>query len=191
MTSRFINGGLILLTIIGGLMATKAGARNQQLLTTYRKLEAKVGSLPIRDKTKVYFLALPTEEPLHYAWRVYLPGNFQYRWEYNSGSHSGSNSNSREFIAQVRFRESGGQGQVFFQALGGSSSLSLNDQNLANYLKERPDQLVVQQLADKNIHVANDDEVNVVLRLALPEEPEKTIFELKFGSTEAFEKQAR
>lgn len=129
MLTKLLNAVLLIAAVIGGVLAHRAGMQHQQLLTEFRRLEKKVGHLPIEDPTKVYVRALKTDEELHFAWRVYLPAGFNVRWQNSGGGSSwSSNSNAGEFIARVRFRQNDrGVLSVFTKQRSGSGMMGLGN----------------------------------------------------------------
>src|SRR5262249_53145162 len=102
---------LLLLTILpGGFLAWQTGRERGRLEDRYERMVKIAGDLPIADPTKVFIRAVDTGEPLHLAWRVYLPPNYTLivrnrTGDGSSGSSTSWSLNSAEFIARVRFRK--------------------------------------------------------------------------------------
>ena len=106
MMRRAVDLILLLVFLVGGVWAWTTGRERGRLEVDYKRLVRATGDLTIPEATKVYLRALDTGEPLHFAWRVYLPPHYQFAMRTNSGSMSmSSNSTAQEFIARVRFRE--------------------------------------------------------------------------------------
>lgn len=64
---------LILALMVGGVVAWKADRERGRLAAEHARLARMTGDLPIIDPARVHLLALETGEPLHQAWRIYLP----------------------------------------------------------------------------------------------------------------------
>jgi hypothetical protein len=208
MPIRLLNAILLIATLIGGVLAYRAGTKRQQLLTERTRLEKKVGSMPIDDQSKVHVRALETGDELHFAWRVYLPAGFNIRWRYSDQGSSWSTSQSaREFIARVRLREDKrGIVYVFIKQCGGSSRSALGDGQVADLLRDRWDEVRVEQLAAEDVVVVDADEVATLLRLTLSDDLkreaeqklnkyfakrfETALLDVRFGSDQAFQQAA-
>jgi hypothetical protein len=62
-------------------------------------------------------LSVPSDDPLHFRWRVYLPADYEGAWRTSDawgGDNYSSTGSAENFIAQVRFRKM--VDQVFCQA---------------------------------------------------------------------------
>jgi hypothetical protein len=101
MLTRLLSLTLLVASLVGGLLALSAGREYQRLLAEHRRLERKVGNVPISDASQVHVRALKTGEPLHFAWRVYLPAGFHARWDSGRGYSTSSSSSASEFIASA------------------------------------------------------------------------------------------
>jgi hypothetical protein len=162
---------LLLVFLIGGVWAWTSGRERGRLEADYRRLTRATGDLPIADPTKVHFRAIETGEPLHFAWRVYLPPNYQFFMRTRTGSMSSSTaSDSREYIARVRFREDDGILNVYEHFSGSSSRGSFGDRSLAGLLHGRWEKVLVEQLGAPNLATVEPDGSAVLLRLTLPED---------------------
>lgn len=162
---------LLLTVLVGGVLAWQTGRERGRLTERHRLLAQVTGDLPIADPTKVYILALDTGEPLHYAWRVYLPRNYRRILTDGSGSQSsGWSSEPDEFIARVRIREDNqGQLEHYYHFSGGSSRMSFGHKSLADFLRGRWDEVRVEQLGAGEVAVIDSGRSAVLLRLTLPE----------------------
>jgi hypothetical protein len=205
MLTRLLNVVLLIAALIGGVLAYRAAAHRQRLLTEKSRLEKLVGSLPVGDLSKTHVRAMETGDELHFAWRVYLPAGFNARWEYSGGSSW--SSGPREFIARVRLREDErGRLFVFIKGGGGSSRLALGDEQLADLLRDRWDEVRVEQLAADDVVTVEADEVATLLRLTLSDDLKREVeqklnkyfaerfqtalVDVRFGSDQAFQKAA-
>ena len=205
MVIRWLNAALAIAVVIGGVMAHQAGKEHQRLRTEYERLAKKVGDLPIEDPSKVYVLALETDEKLHFAWRIYLPPNVKLRWQTSDGGRSWSSyRDAREFIARVRFREDeNGQLIVFTKRANGSGMFRFENRQVADLLRGRWDEIQVEQLGAGEIVTVEPDEIATLLRLTLSDELKQQanekldnnfkkriqtdLFSIRFGSDDAFQ----
>ncbi len=162
---------LLLAVLIGAILAWQTGRERSRLTERHRRLAQVTGDLPIPDPSKVYVLAVDTGEPLHYAWRVYLPPNYRRILTDGSGSRStGWSSGADEFIARVRIREDDrGQLELYYHFSGGSSRMGFGNKSLADFLRGRWDEVHVEQLGAGEVAVIDPGRSAVLLRLTLPE----------------------
>jgi hypothetical protein len=158
--------------VAGGIMAWRSGAERSRRQREFNRLSRRTGDLPISDPTRVHVRALETHEPLHFAWRIYLPANYPVVLKGNSGSTTSSaQSAAMEFIARVRIREdSAGNLQVYTHFANSSSRGDLGDPALVKFLRGRLEKIVVEQLGAADIVAVDSDQAAVLLRLALPED---------------------
>ncbi len=209
MLTRLLNLFLLIAAVIGVVLAYGVAKKHRELSTEHRRLEAKVGSLPIGDPSKIHIRALETGEDLHFAWRVYVPAGERIKWAYDGGGGSGSSwsSNAGQYIARVRFRENeDGSIHAFAKLSGGSSRFQLGGQALADLLRDRWDEIQVEQLASDDVVAIDASEVATLLRLTLPDDLKQEgeqkvrkavmrrfqagLFGVRFGSDKAFQQAA-
>jgi hypothetical protein len=165
------DGFLILVVLVGGVLAWQAGRERSRLMQHYERLTRKLGDLPISDRSKLHLLALETGDPLHFAWRAYLPANYNLMLSDGSGSSWGTSIGSSESIFRVRFRrDKDGDVQVYTRIGGTSSQNSFGDESLQQFLRDRWDRVRVERLASPDVAVVGADESAVLLRLTLPDD---------------------
>jgi hypothetical protein len=173
MKHRVFDWLLLVVALIGGVLAWQTGRERNRLSERHRRLVEMAGELPIADPSKMYIRALDTGELLHFAWRVYLPANYN-RALSSSGGSSLSSSTSRrpsEFIARLRFRQDEqGVMEVYNHFANGSTRISIGDQTLADLLRNRWDRVRVEQLGAPEVAVIEPDQSAVLLRLTLPDD---------------------
>jgi hypothetical protein len=161
---------LMVALVVGGVLAWQSARERARLKVDYERLVRATGDLPISDPTKAHFRALETGEPLHFAWRVYLPPNYSMIVRSNGGTGNYSGSGSQDLIARVRFRpDDAGNWEVFRIFAGSSSRGKFCGKELAGLLKGRTDKILVEQLGAKEIAMVEPKGSAVVLRLTLPE----------------------
>jgi hypothetical protein len=158
----------------------------------------------VGDRSKLHVRAIETGDELHFAWRVYVPAGFKVRWEYSNGGYSVSHSTiASEFVARVRLREEErGRLYVFSNQAGGRRRLRLGDAQLADLLRDRWDEVRVEQLGSDDVAVIDADEVVTILRLTLSDDLKResdqklekqsaqrfqtALFDVRFGPDQAF-----
>jgi hypothetical protein len=135
------------------------------------------GDLIVTDPSRIHVLALDTGEPLHYAWRVYLPADYRL---VERGTPAGAvrvsppgSDPARELILRVRFREDA-EGQLnLYQTFEGSSNRgAFGDGALAKVLHGRFDKVLVEQLGTNGPVSVGVDEPLDLLSLRLPADME-------------------
>jgi hypothetical protein len=174
---RLVEVVLIVAIAIGGFLAWRTGHERDRLERSYDRLSRKAGELEIGDPTRVHFRAIQTGEPLHFAWRVYLPASYPARVHLRAGQSVGHDSVSRsqpqEFIARVRFREDeNGILHVFSKFAGGSNRVGVGDQAFAKLLHGRWNEVLAEQLGADGMAAIDPDKLVTLLRLRLPPEIE-------------------
>jgi hypothetical protein len=172
---RVVELVLIVVIAIGGFLAWRTDQERGRLQRAYDRLSRKAGDLEIGDPTRVHVRAIPTGEPLHFAWRVYLPANYPARVHVSTGHSSahggGSRSQPQEFIARVRFREDeNGVLHVYSKFANGSSRMGVGDRAFATLLRGRWNKVVPEQLGANGLVAIEPDRTMTLLRLRLPED---------------------
>lgn len=188
MMRRLLDLALLILILAGGFMAWTTGRERTRLQADFARLARLTGDLPIGDPSKVHVLALPTGDPMHYAWRVYVPANVNFRRQTTTGfSGAALSSTSQDFITRVRFREDQGLLHVYDHYAGGSSRGSLGEKSLADLLRGRWDKLQVEQLGSSGVAMLDPDEPAVLLQVTLPEAVQaEALAKLSPSSNQAF-----
>lgn len=176
MKQRVVDGLLLLVIVVGGVLAGRAAWERSRLGAEYRRLAKKTGELPILDASKLYIGALETGEPLHFAWRVYLPPHYRLELRYTGGSRSSSSHAAAvDSIARVRLREDEqGLWHVYTQFPGGGSRSQLDGPPLAALLRQHWKEIEVQQLGAGGPVALDANQSAQLLRLRLPPHVQET-----------------
>ena len=164
---------LIAAIAIGGYLAWQTGKERGRLQRTFDRLARKAGDIEIGDPNQVHLRAFPTGEPLHFAWRVYLPASYparvRVRTGHSSSDTSGSRSQPLEFIARVRFREDeNGVLNMYWKFAGYDRRESVGDRAFATLLRGRWNEVAVEQLGADGVVAIDPDRLITLLRLRLP-----------------------
>jgi hypothetical protein len=191
---RIINSALLLAAVCGALFALRAERTRRELAREHRRLAGKVGFLSIDDEHKLHVRALPTGDPLHFAWQIYFPAGCQGKWRSRMspgyiyfGNHSSGQESGRE-IVRIRFQKIDGRWQGWMKR--GGSSLLLQVTEPIDELLEHPERLHVEQLGVAGPIDLNDDELIDLLRITSDEpiEGDRDLLLVQFGTPEAWAK---
>lgn len=167
---RWINITLALVALYGAFIAFREARLNEGLAEQHRVLAAEIGFLDISYPSKVHVVALASEDPLHFRWRIYLPDKYSVVWrtsEVGAGSHTSIGPNN--FIAQVRFRKSEyGFVRIFTDLESRGGVGSLGGRELETFLLDRWDEIETVQLGADGPAVIEPQEVATLLRLRMP-----------------------
>ncbi len=185
MLLRSINLALLLAAVVGGWLAIRGGMEYQRLREAHRQLAAEVGLLPVADPDQVHLVALKRDDPLDFAWQMYVPARFDKRWEmrHEGGStgHHGSGDQQPYFdLVRVRFRKNeNGQWEIWHKQRNGSGLSGIGSRG--DWL-EHPEDVVIDQAAADGIVQLDREHVLTLLHI----KGEKTLLRLRFGTPEAF-----
>jgi hypothetical protein len=172
MMRRLLDCFLLVVALIGGYLAWQTGRERSRLSEHYQRLVRMAGDLVAPDPNKVYIQALDTGEPLHFAWRVHVPANYNLVVHSLPRGHAAHLQSSQpDFIVRVRLREGDRGIMEAYSHFGPSSGKSdLGDQALTELMRGRWDRVRIEQLGASGIAVLEPDQPAVILRLALPED---------------------
>lgn len=168
--SKLLKLCLFATTLIGLFFVWQTGQKRQAARLEYDRLVRLTGDLSLTDPDKVHILALETQEPLHFAWRIYLPPRTRLKFRHPGGSGSSTAFDAEHLIARVRFREHPpGRLLMYTRFSGVSGQSGFGDDSLARFLQGRWDQVEVEQLGTGQPAVLKTGEELQLLRLTLPE----------------------
>lgn len=174
-TIPFVDLGLVVLLVVGAGFAWHSGQKRWQAESELARLRTLIGEIDVVDPGKVHIQALNTGEPLHYAWRIYLPAGFNSKiasYFTLAGGNSWSSSSSTKpehFLARVRFRRTeSGEWEVYKKFHQGSSRSSLGNRALSDLFDKHGAQLVVEQAGVGEVLVFAPHETRDLLRILLP-----------------------
>ncbi|MDR3633296.1 MAG: hypothetical protein P4L84_05620 [Isosphaeraceae bacterium] len=162
---------LLLLSILipGAILAWQSGRERSRVSAQYERLRRVAGDLPIADPSKIYIRALDTGEPFHFAWRVYLPPNYQLEIRHDGSSSSSWSTSATEFIARVRIREDErGVLNIYTHFSGTSGRSSFGDASLAEFLRVHGREVQIEQLGGNEVDVVDPKQTASFLRLTFP-----------------------
>jgi hypothetical protein len=168
---RFFQLCLLGFILTGMFLAWRTGQQRSAARSEYERLARLTGDLSLTDPNQLHVLALETGEPLHFAWRIYLPPRCRITVKHDGGSSSSGYSDAQHLIARVRFREHPpGRLQIYTRFGGGSSQMGFGDESLSGFLRGKWDQVRVEQLGEGQTALVELGKEAVLLRLMLPDE---------------------
>ena len=202
---RWMNITLLLVALYGAFVAFREARLNEGLAEQHRVLAAEIGFLDVSDPGKVHVVALASDDPLHFRWRIYLPDDHSVIWrtsELGRGSHT--STGPENFIAQVRFRKSEYGFVWLFEDLESHGSVgSLGGRELETFLLDRWDEIETVQLGADGPAVIEPQEVATLLQLRMPAAMEQeaeaflpaswtkqvvpVLYEVRLGTAEAWQ----
>jgi hypothetical protein len=162
---------LIAGVLVGGVLAWRTGRERARLAAEYARLARAAGDLTITDPTKIHVLAIDTGEPLHYAWRIYLPLNVDRKvFSRFRSMELLTASKPEEFVMRVRIRRRPDLTglQIYERGEFGINESNLGEERLANLVLGHEGEMQVEQLGSGGVAVIEPDQTPVMLRLAMP-----------------------
>jgi hypothetical protein len=162
-----------LIALVGGVFVWRTAQEQARIRAKIERMSRTAGDLIVADPSKIHVLALDTGEPLHFAWRVFLPADYELV-ERNTGARPVGVSapvsvSSREVILRVRFREDAeGRLNLYATQEHGSSRSGFGGKSLSKVLHGRFDKVLVEQLGTKGPVTVGVDEPLDLLSLKLP-----------------------
>jgi hypothetical protein len=177
---KLLDAVLLLIALVGGVLVWQTGREQSRLQAKIDWLTRTTGDFSITDPSRIHVVALATGEPLHFAWRVYLPANYELVERGTSaGPVSASPTGpkpSRELILRVRFREDAkGRLNLYQTYEDERTRATFGGKSLSKVLHGRFDKVLVEQLGTHGIVSVGVDEPLDLLRLKLPPDMEAAI----------------
>jgi hypothetical protein len=195
MVLKTVNAGLLLTALVGVYFAIRAGSQMRELRAEHRLLAVELGSLDVQPENddKLHLVAIKTDDPLDFAWQIYVPGGFRLKFTEKVGSgssgSSGSSTSDPYFdLVRVRLRKQPGGGwQIWMKYRNGSSRFGVSPHEAT--LLERPDLLAVEQIGTAGAAVLDGQQVGTMLRLSPRDASDsEPLLEICIGSQQAFER---
>ena len=177
MRHKILDAILLLIALAGGVFVWRTAQEQARIRAKIERMTRTAGDLVVTDPSRIHVLALDTGEPLHYAWRVYLPADYHL---VERGTPAGPASVSpvgsdpaRELILRVRFRESAEGELTLYETFEDSNERkAFGDGALAKVLHGRFDKVLVEQLGTHGPVSVGVDEPLDLLSLRLPADME-------------------
>jgi hypothetical protein len=185
MKTRLVQVVLVILLIVGLVKDFQKGDKRQELQKEYLRLADKTGDFEIDDPDKVYIIALKTDDPLHFLWRIHTPKNYSYQYSTIGGGGGGWNVNSVDKIVQTRLRKSDtGNLELYTNFLNGSGRMRFAEPPQTDWFLSHVNQFKVEQLGVGHAVVVDPTERFTLLKVAIPDELAKDpILQNEFDSS--------
>lgn len=168
--NRWINIALALMACLGAVFTIGEISPYQRLSNQHRTLAVETGFLNLSDITKVHVVALPSDDSLHFRWRIYLPQNQTIHWKRSSEEAVRASTGPMDFIVQVRLRNSdSGYVSLFEDMESFASVLPLGGKPLATFLHDRWDEIETVQLGADGPTAIETSDVATLLQLRMPQ----------------------
>jgi|GEM_PF-3538054 len=162
---------LTILFLVGAVLLGHSTWRRIRLEPEFERLKRLTGELVPYDPTKGYVSALPSEEPLDFAWRLYLPAECRIYTRHGDGwGASGGLYDEMNTVIRLRFREVDGQWQFYQQT--GTTQKSNVEPRLADILSRGSHRLRVEQLGQEAVEELDMTKETSLLRITLPDDLE-------------------
>lgn len=196
MLRRLLNLFLLGLALSGTWLAWEQASQQGTLRDRYQQLAEKVGMVEVEQPDKLHVRAVPTGEPMHWTWHVYVPDNYsmQVRSEMGTGSrgtHGYFQSEGYRALARVRLRKLDGVWQIWQKLHGGSSYTYGLGEEVERQL-DQFEKLRVEQLGQDELQVYDGEEVLTLLRISAPSDtpgqPDTPVIVLRIGTEQAWQK---
>ena len=188
MRLRPLNTLLLVATVVGAFLAFTSAQKVAAMRAEYNRISRIAGDLQIEDPTRVHIMALKTDDPWYFAWRVYVPAKFALPVRWSAGASSNGtrlfDSEPREFIARFRLIADSDNGLSYYESFGPSRSFStVGFGSPYAYVLAHRDELVIEQLGVGETVTLGSDDTATLLKISLPtrlgEEARK-----KFGTSQ-------
>ena len=171
---RLLNWLLLTLALVGAAMVIANWPRLRRLESEQRRLEARIGRLEIRDRSQAAIVAIKTDEPYHFAWRIYSPreGSFWLRTGSVGGQStlSGSLHMDREIVVRCRFIFENDSVKHFIRSSGSSMTAGLFGAGAADFLESNWDRMIVTCVGQTGTQIIDPNVVTDLLSVTVPPE---------------------
>lgn len=174
MFQRIVDLLLLCGLVSGACYFFQSASLRGDLAKEHARLVRKVGTLQIKSPDKVYLQALDTGEPLHFAWRVYLPENHTFGMNSKTRLRSSGSSSRSEFTLRYRFYQQRGKWFVYKETFyfNHGTDYEVKSPDLIAALSaglERIRQLQIEQLGLHGTVEIGREETVVLLKIRLPQ----------------------
>ena len=161
-----------LAALVGLSLAAREMLLKKDLWREYEILAAEVGYLESTGEHGVQVLALPTKDPRHFRWRIFVPENETVVWKNSiAWGQIIPIEGPLSFIAHVRFREGeNGCLKAWWDVKRTSGSTDMGGARLHEFLKGRWDEMEIEQLASDGRVIVQSGQLNSLLRIRIPEQ---------------------
>ncbi len=186
--SKWVDLALVVAIVPLGVWAWRTGRERAVMEDKFAKYTRKAGELGVGDRSKTLLRKLETDEPFHFAWRMFLPAGAYDQVGVGEASRDFQSLGTESIVYRCRIGEDQGRLRVSLNnhGPGGGSGIQTpcGPPALAEFLRGRWDRIIVEQTAATELVAADPSKPLVLLRLKLPAELEAEAREKLAGSSE-------
>ena len=167
-----MNVVLVFAALVGLSLAARETLLRKDLSREYGILAAEVGYLESTGEPGVQVIALPTKDPRHFRWRIFVPENETVVWE-NSvvWDRSEPMEGPLSFIAHVRFRDGeNGCLKAWWDLERSWGTTDMGGSRLYEFLKGHWDEMEIEQLASDGRVTVQSGQLSSLLRISMPDQ---------------------
>ncbi len=167
-----INVVLVLAALLGLSLAARETLLRKDLSREYGILAAEVGYLESTGEPGVQVIALPTEDPRHFRWRIVVPENETFVCKTSvAWDRSVPMEGPLSFIAHVRFRDGeNGCLKAWWDLKRSWGTTDMGGAQLYEFLKGRWDEMEIEQLASDGRVTVRSGQLSSLLRISMPDQ---------------------
>ena len=167
-----MNVVLVFAALVGLSLAARETLLRKDLSREYGILAAEVGYLESTGEPGVQVIALPTKDPRHFRWRIFVPENetvvckTSVAWDRIVPMEG-----PLSFIAHVRFRDGeNGCLKAWWDVNRSSGITDMGGARLYEFLKGRWDEMEIEQLASDGRVTVQSGQLSSLLRISMPDQ---------------------
>lgn len=166
---------LVPFALVGVYLALQSGMERASFTAHVTRIEKKIGTFKITDPKLIHIQAVETENPLEFAWRIYLPANYSMKVVQSCDTAGATTSQSTrvtptEFIARVMLRESNGLLECYSSFNASGSLQGFQGSLYAAAVREQFGRLKIEQLGKSGPTTYQPNEDLTLLKISLPPE---------------------
>ena len=167
-----INVVLVLAALLGLSLAARETLLKKDLSREYEILAAEVGYLESTGEPGVQVIALPTEDPRHFRWRIVVPENETFVCKTSvAWDRSVPMEGPVSFIAHVRFRDGeNGCLKAWWDLKRSWGTTDMGGAQLYEFLNGRWDEMEIEQLASDGRVTVRSGQLSSLLRISMPDQ---------------------
>ena len=172
--TRLINISLVVATLVGAQFLARQRTAYSVVRQEHDRLSKQYGVLNVSNPDNFFVTYIENDDPFCFRWRVYDPpaANLRKKIVTKSGNSSSSSfsSDGGEALQLCRFKFEGTSCKVYIRDRSGSSTMSLGNQNLVQFLKDHWSELNIQVLGSDGPVEIDRDQVVRLITIRIPNE---------------------
>ena len=167
-----LNVVLALAALVGLLLMAGETLLKKDLSREYEILAAEVGYLESTGEPDLQVMALPTKDPRHFRWRIFVPENETVVWKNSvAWDRSVPIEGPLSFIAHVRFRDGeNGCLKAWWDLKRSGVTTDMGGPQFYDFLKGRWGELEIEQLASHGRVTVQPGQWKSLLRIRMTDQ---------------------